>query len=457
MFRLILTFKCALTSILVIGFCIFQMGFGVSSACAEPENQDNDSQSGGQWYEEIESEWGGHFRLRGSISWIDDESYLGLVDSGAYQDGSAEFRLKNKLSLTEWAYLDTHYEAVLAGGDTRESMNQLMELFGAFLDEFSVPGSPIEDDRRLMDLTKTVTENDRNIIYHRLDRLSLTLLPDWGSVRVGRQAITWGNGFLFNPMDLFNPFSPTDIERDYKVGDDMAVTQFHVDRVGDFQFLYVPRRDPVDRDVKWERSSLAGKLHFPVGTTEFDVMGASHYEDYVVGLGSTGYLGDTAWRMDATWTFLEGEGASHGFVSYVANMDYSWVWWQKNFYGFLEFYYNGLGEDDYSRAITDPDIVERVGRGELFTLGRAYLGGLVQAELHPLFSVYLSVINNLEDPSGVIQPRAIWDFAEDFQLTIGGNISYGSEDTEFGGFDIPGTNVLIKSPNSIFLWLSYYF
>jgi len=447
----------ALILFLIIGFSIFRSGPCVPEVCAETVNPEGNDDAAVSWHEKVESKWGGHFILRGTISWPDDESFLGLVDAGAYQDGNAEFRLKNKLSLSEWAYLDTHYEAVFAGGDTRENMNRLEELFPFFFDGAGLPGTQIEDDRRLMDLTTTITENDRSIFYHRLDRLSLTLLPEWGSVRIGRQAITWGNGLLFNPMDLFNPFSPTDIERDYKVGDDMVTTQFHVDRLGDFQFLYVPRRNPDDHDVEWEQSSLAGKLHFAMGTTEFDLMGGSHYEDYVVGLGSTGYFKDAAWRMDATWTFLEEESASDDFLSFVANMDYSWVWWQRNFYGFLEFYYNGLGEDDYSKIFVDPDIAERLNRGELFTLGRAYLGGMVQMELHPLFSLYVSVITNLEDPSGVVQPRAIWNFAEDFQLIVGANILCGSEGTEFGGYDIPGTDVLIKSPNSVYMWLSYYF
>ena len=42
-------------------------------------------------------------------------------------------------------------------------------------------------------------------------------------------------------------------------------------------------------------------------------MGTRHYEDYVVGIGSTGYLKDAAWRCDATWTFLKGKDNLGGF------------------------------------------------------------------------------------------------------------------------------------------------
>ena len=70
------------------------------------------------------------------------------------------------------------------------------------------------------------TNNDQTL-YHRLDRLSVTFQPYWGTLQIGRQALTWGNGFLFNPMDLFNPFSPTQIDREYKPGDDMVSILFN--------------------------------------------------------------------------------------------------------------------------------------------------------------------------------------------------------------------------------------
>jgi hypothetical protein len=440
------------------GLLIFAVAVGIPvAATAEEFIPEDSAEDAGPWYPDVEAEWGGHFRLRGRISWPDDKSVFALVDPDTYHDGNVEFRLKNRLDLDSWGYVETHYEAIYTGGDTRRTTNILEEFLPALSERSLIPGAPVEDDRRLMDLTSAITEGDHYITYHRLDRLHLTLLPEWGTIRMGRQAITWGNGLVFNPMDLFNPFAPTDVERDYKIGDDMVTAQFPAGDLGEVQVLYVPRRDPADHDVKWSQSSLAGKLHFALGMTEFDLMGASHYEDYVVGVGSTGYLGDTAWRMDATWTFLDEDSDSSGYASFVANMDYSWVWWKKNFYGFLEFYFNGLGEDEYSDVFTDADLIERIERGELFTVGRTYLTGLVQMEVHPLFSVYLSVINNLHDPSGIVQPRAIWNFAENFELTIGANVAYGSEDTEFGGIEIPGTNLLIKSPNSVYLWLSYYF
>jgi hypothetical protein len=409
------------------------------------------------WYQILAVQWGGHLKARGSLSWVDHGSVLGSEDAGLYKDGNLEGRLKNTIFAAEGRlYLDTQYEAVLLGGDTWHNQRRFQNRYPDLLREDFFLIKPVQDDRQLMDLSDVIEENDDLILYQRLDRLALTILPAWGQVRLGRQAITWGNGFLFNPMDLFSPFSPTDIERDYKIGTDMAFAQVGLGNIAGVELLYVPRRDPTDNDVKWDQSSLAGKVHFALGDTEFDIMAAHHYDDPVIGLGSRGYLNDAAWRLDATWTFLDHTEGSD-YLSLDANVDYSWVWIEKNFYGFIEFFYSGVGRTDYTRAVVDPQIVERIDRGELFTLGKYYLSGHVRVELHPLFNLSLTAINNLSDPSGLLQPYGTWDVTQNLELTFGGNVFWGAKDTEYGGFKIPGFPLSTNPSDRAFIWLSYYF
>lgn len=432
-------------------FCL-QIFLLPTNDAAAGESSNNQS----SWYQNLNPQWGGHLKTRGAASWYDEQTIYGTVGDSPYVGGSVEGRLKNQLFFGEWGQFDTHYEVILYGGDTRRKNQELEKLFPN-LDKILFLRGPVNDTRRFFDLTAVISEGDDYILYHRLDRLALTLLPKWGVVRIGRQAVTWGNGFLFNPMDLFNPFAPTDVDRDYKLGDDLLAVQVSLPRDSDAQFLLVPRRDPVSGDVEGDLSSLTGKLHFIRRALEFDFMAARHYGDDIIGFGSSGYLGPAAWRMDATYTFLDEESPSDNYLSLVVNMDYSWVWRQNNFYGFVEFFFNGLGEDNYSEALTNPDIVKRLARGELFTLGRTYLSGMIQMEVHPLFNVFLTVINNMADPSGVIQPRAAWDIITNLQLNFGGNIYYGDNNTEYGGFHLPGTPFISKAPNSVYLWLTYYF
>jgi hypothetical protein len=413
------------------------------------------------WVKKIPWQWGGHVKARGSASWPGDLSVFEPVGTDTYLDGALEARINNKLFLKEWGYFETQYEITYSGGDTRSNQFELAKLYPnlfKFGNKFNLLyGQPINDDRRLMDLTNVIDETNDAVLYHRLDRLNLTLQPSWGTVRLGRQVLTWGNGMIFNPMDLINPFAPTDIERDYKVGDDMAFVEYAAGTIGNAQAIYRPGRDLITEDVEWDQSSLGGKLHMDKGNFGFDGMATVHYEDIIGGLGSTGQLWGGAWRINATWTNLKDNTYNNDYLSLVANYDRSWTLWKRNVYGLLEYYYNGLGDTDYEEASTDPDILKRVSRGELFVLGRNYLSGTINVEMHPLVHIYLSVINNMDDPSGSIQPRVVISATQNSEIRIGGSIYYGSEGTEFGGYQIPGTDLYNKTPNDFYIWFFYYF
>ena len=216
-------------------------------------------------------------------------------------DGAFEFRLKNTTMIGDKFDFECHYEMIGSGGETRKALQ-------SFLNQYpSLSGSPLlggatRDEQRVMDLTREISSHSDYLVYHRIDRLVLSAYADRGSVRIGRQALTWGNGFLFTPMDLFNPFSPMDVERDYKIGDDMITAQIYTGGAGELQMLYVPRRNTENDHIEWASSAVAAKYHFNVSRMDMDVMAGKNYEDTVFGVGFTGYLANAAWRLDSTWT-----------------------------------------------------------------------------------------------------------------------------------------------------------
>ena len=296
-------------------------------------------------------------------------------------------------------------------------------------------------------------------------------------MRIGRQALTWGDGLLFNPMDLFNPFSPSDVERNYKLGDDMVSVQVADVGGGEIQLLGVPRRDLATGDVSWDQSSLATKLHRSVpgtgGGVSGDLMLARHYGETVAGAGASGGVGGGIWRANAVWTDLDsseeagGSAGRGGFVTAVANFDRSWVLAGRNVYGWIELYYDGLGEADAARALGDPALVERLARGELFTLGRRYADASGNLELNPLVNLWVTALHNLDDGSGLFQPRLVWNATQDLEITVGADLSYGGRGSELGGLIVPGFGVLagapggrepvLASPDRAYLWVSWYF
>jgi len=308
------------------------------------------------------------------------------------------------------------------------------------------------DAADMFDLSRTWSSGARHRHSARLDRLAMSWTQPWGTFTAGRHAVTWGGGLVFNPFDLFNPFAPGDVIRDYKVGADML----HLDLPlsdGGVQMLAVGRRDVVTGDVTAGASSFAAMWQKRVGNGEYALMGAWHYDEPVLGASAAGLLGAAAWRVDGTWVRVRPPGfaTTKDYVALVANVQYSWVWGGRNVFGFLEYHHNDLGHADNLAALSDPFLVTQISRRNVFLLGRDYVAASLQVELHPLVSAFVSVIVNTQDPSALLQPRVTWNATGRMQLLAGLDLPVGPRGSEFGGLDLgapPGTT---RAPTSFYV------
>ena len=414
----------------------------------------------------VKTTFGGQIKASFSAFNYDNDSIQSEFKDGQWLDSDINLRIKNRTFFSDNLSLDCHYVLEYHKGDSTQASNSFAK---------NQPNSSISqifrnnfdsDDTKLMDLSSKIKEGDDYFTGHGLDRLNLNLDSDFGRVVIGRQAVTWGNGILFNPMDIFNPFSPYDTQRDYKRGDDMAYLETFFKKGNDLQFIYVPRRDAKDGNIKFSESSIGFKYHFfpnnigidniKFDNMEFDFMVAEHYEDTLAGIGYAGTLGNAVVRSDLIYTFAGGD-TKKNFLNFIINIDYSWEWFKKNFYGFIEYYYSGLGVDDYSKALTDPDLSERISRGELYGFGKNYLSSGIQIELNPLLNFNFTAIANLNDPSFLLQPGITWDAAQNIEITVSSNFTIGGKDDEYGQIQIPSSTKSVDRGSSLFLWITMFF
>jgi hypothetical protein len=143
------------------------------------------------FWENIDTHWGGRLKTSGRVSRTDDDTIFEQVGTGTYWDGSFNFRLINETFFSDSVFTDIAYELIGAGGDTARKTSELKELFPDLPTNVFFLGTRLDDDRRLMDLTDTIVDKDSYFLVQRLDRLYLALMRQWGSIKVGRQAITW--------------------------------------------------------------------------------------------------------------------------------------------------------------------------------------------------------------------------------------------------------------------------
>lgn len=406
---------------------------------------------------EITFDWSGHLRASGVLDYYGEDNLLALTAGNRLlSNATFDGRLNYSLYWGERTSFNLGYEVVANGGQTRETITELAGQNPGF-EQSSLYRSRIpSDENQLFDLTKIISEGDDYILYQRLDRLFFASDSAIGNISIGRQALTWGNGLLFNPADLINPFAPSDIIRDYKIGSDMVLYQNGFRIFSDLQVVIVPRTGE-DNELDSDQSTYGLKSRFSGGPGDLDLYLMENYQDPVLGAGFSTYLGDGVLRSDVTWTYLEEDTEPASFVSGILNYDYSWVWSGHNWYGFIEFYYNGLGDSDPLEALHNIPLRERLERGEIFVTGKYYVDAMVHYEAHPLINLFATLIYNLEDQSFLLQPRLNWDLSQSAELLLGVNIPVGSEGSEFGELRDPEDGAELGQPTQAYLVATFFF
>ncbi|MDX1301568.1 hypothetical protein [Photobacterium sp.] len=377
--------------------------------------------------QDLNVDWHGHIKGLLNVQTYPGDSLINQLGYNETLDINSDTRLGLDSSMGAWK-LNVDYQFVTLAGERYELAQRLPA-------NPLLPAREINDDHRLFDLTHVITTHDRHALVQRLDRLSLSVHFDNLVLKAGRQAISWGNGLIYAPMDFFNPFSPASIDKEYKSGDDLFYGQYLTERGDDVQFVWVGRRD-VQGNVSSKVDSLAVKYHSFGEESEWDFLLGEHFEDDVAGLGFVSNIGSAVWRSDATLT----RTADKNVWSFVSNWSYSWVWADKNISAIAEYYYNGFGQagGNYSAAAlaNNPALLSRIARGELYTLGRHYLASSLTIEMSPLWLLTPSTFINLSDSSALFQVISQHDIEQDLQLLVAVNLPVGAKGTEFGGIEV---------------------
>ncbi len=398
---------------------------------------------------ETDVSFGGHVKYQFIYIDYPQNSIFNEVLGTSAVDNNLEARLKFGARHNRWDF-NADYQFIAIHADTLKLAESLP---GSALPVNNV----ISDDRRWWDLTYSFGDDDKTAFIHRLDRLSVGYTSDHTVWRFGRQAVTWGNGMVFTPMDVFNPFDPAAVDKEYKTGDDMLYGQYLFNNGNDFQGVAVVRRDPHTGDVESDHSSLAFKYHGFLGMNEFDLLAAEHFGDQILGVGGIANIGGAIWRGDLTWTRTDLEKV----FSAVTSLSYSWSWGGKNISGLLEYYYNGFGQKDGAYSTRDllrnPDLLRRLDRGELFTLARHYIAASATVEMTPLLMLIPNFFINLEDPSALAQVVVQYDWKQNLLLLGALNIPIGPNGSEYGGIDAPLDGYYFSTGPSLFAQLAWYF
>lgn len=303
-----------------------------------------------------------------------------------------------------------------------------------------------------LNLSRNVAAGRQHKISVNIDRLRLSYRSQDWRFTIGRVPLSWGRGIVYQPLDVFNAYPPTTIDREFKSGNDTLILERLFNNGSEFQFLntFRERRSEVSEST----STHALKGYFSSGENEFDLILGQHWNETIAGVSIAFPLGSFLMRTDLVVTCEEFDSCT---TSAVTNADYSLGIKGGLLYTFFEYFYNGFGvTSKHKKATSLPSrLLIGVQRGEIFAFGRHQVATGASVTWHPLWSQSLSLLLNANDRSFMIQSNVSYIPTDNVNLTFGVRLPVGDTNEEFGAIELVETATTGGNPG-LFLEFSYY-
>lgn len=422
----------------------------------------------------------GRIEIQDVFATEDTNSLSALLGERTRQDLLGDVRLTWEPHWDRWSFM-LHYELSADTGDT-----PTLTARRAALRVFPTP-PPLT----WWNLSDTFISNAHVLATERIDRLAVGYADAHLVLRIGRQALTWGDGLVFRPMDLFDPFAPYATDTEFKPGTDMAYAQWLFDDGSDLQFVAVPRPARTGGEPTSNASSFALHFNTAIGPLQTTWLLSRDHSDWVAGIGVHGTLGEASWNAEIIPTFVhdqsslppelanilaEIENATPPFgnagiipavvhdgptlTSGLANISDGTTLFGRDVTLFAEYYRNGFGLAARRYALIDlPEpLLDHLTRGQVFDTGRDYLAAGAMLQCTALLQVNPTLIANLDDGGlyGLVQ--GTYSLRENLNLVAGTEFPIGPSGTEFGGIPlVPHVPFYVDQPLLLYVELRQYF
>ena len=164
---------------------------------------------------------------------------------------------------------------------------------------------------------------------------------------------------------------------------------------------------------------------------EFETIGAIHYGDEIFGVSTALPVADIVLRTDVVRTCID---TADCHISGVLNIDYTFSLLGSPMYVFGECFYNGIGVKDLSPGYSalSKAHTRRLGRGDLFSLGRNLLAIGAHVSWHPLWNQTITVLTNTNDKSALLQTYVSFAPTDHANVNFGVRLPFGDTNEEFG-------------------------
>jgi hypothetical protein len=300
-----------------------------------------------------------------------------------------------------------------------------------------------------------------------LDRAAVHLRLPRADVALGRQAVTFGKAYFWNPLDAFLPFDPNQFDRDYKPGVDALRIDVPLGPLAEFTLVGGAGREIGYDDgyiqggalnASWYGSALLAHAGWHAAGWDWALQGGKVYGGCQAGGGAVGELGPLAVRIEGTLFRAAASPALppplHGDL-YEDRFD-AVAGAGRRFANSLdlqaEYFYNGGGTG--GQDLTASSVRRRLL--VIRHLGRHMTGFSASYEVSPLVTARLVLVGSLDDGSMQTQPTLSISVSDNADVLAGASISRGDRPSAQNGTVKPRSE-FGSLPDLYFVELKYAF
>lgn len=325
-------------------------------------------------------------------------------------------RLEPRASPTGWLTLYAAYEHRVRLGSTESA-----------LDSPGLPPGDADAPWRVVPAAGALAQGGTFAWWHELDRLAAVVRVPHAELTVGRQAVGWGRGVLFGAVDVFSPFTPLEVDREWRRGVDAARLDVQLGARASAEVLGV-FSDP------FEASAVAGRLRGYLGPVDAELVGGWRAGDGFAGVSASASVLDAelhgelaAFVLEEPWRHGGTFGNDRVVLKAVAGASYQ-VAVGEGLRLLAEYHFNGFGLEfpvSVAELARDDAFTARLRRGDFQTLGRHLLAAGASYEVGMTLGLGVQLLVDPSDGSGLLAPSLSWDLAESVSLVAAGYVGWG--------------------------------
>ena len=261
-----------------------------------------------------------------------------------------------------------------------------------------------------------------------LDNIYLRTSFSTFDLTIGRQPLSLGTGYAWNPLDIFNRKELMDPTYEQpginalRMEIPMDLDGTHLDAI-------------ITPDSTWEMSTKMIQIKKGLGRFDISLNGA--YQHHLVPNAEAGYTYENVYFAGGAfvgefWEFgLWGEtlwslDVDDNFGEVVLGTDHTL---NNGLYLMCEYLHNSLGADEDDLQF---DHYMYNYSGETHSLMKNYIFAVGMYNVNDYIASSMVIFGNLDDNSYILAPQIDWEVFEDVTVGVWVSQSIGDKDTEFG-------------------------